>query len=183
MIGEDGITITMQKYKDIDPKWISTGRAWYYKVLNGHEVEGHFQRVFAASCYFLNHNQEEFDALWKTNPYFRGQIALALYDTLFGVLLAFLIKLLFGEETIQNMKNEEWYTRWLYAVGTGMTQDGPVWSLLSGIVGNGAPPSLSIMRTYMTNAASVITGDASIVYGLANTLGMTREFTSILTDK
>lgn len=182
VIGEDGHTITHMKYKDIDPEWISTGRAWYYKILNGHEVEGHFQRVFAAGSYLLNHNQQEFDALWKSNPYFRGQIALALYDTLFGVLLAFLIKMLFGEETIQNMNNEEWYTRWLYAVGTGMTQDGPVWSLLSGIVGNGAPPSLSILRTYMTNATSVITGDTSIIYGIANTLGMTREFTSILTD-
>ena len=182
VIGEDGLTITHMKYKDIDPEWISTGRAWYYKTLNGHEVEGHFQRVFAAGSYLLNHNQQEFDALWKANPYFRGQMALALYDTLFGVLLAFLIKILFGEETVANMKNEEWYTRWLYAVGTGMTQDGPVWSLLSGIVGNGAPPSLSILRTYITNGAAVITGDTSILYGVANTMGMTREFTSILTD-
>ena len=182
VIGEDGMTITHMKYKDIDPSWISTGRAWYYKIWNGHEVEGHFQRVFAAASYMLNHNQQEFNELWKANPYFRGQIALALYDTLFGVLLAFLIQMLFGEETVANMKNEEWYTRWLYAVGTGMTQDGPVWSLLSGIVGNGAPPSLSILRTYITNGASVITGDTSIIYGLANTMGMTREFTSILTD-
>ena len=182
VIGEDGTTITHMKYKDIDPSWISTGRAWYYKILNGHEVEGHFQRVFAAGSYLLNHDQQEFDQLWKSNPYFRGQMALALYDTLFGVLLAFLIKMLFGEETVANMKNEEWYTRWLYAVGTGMTQDGPVWSLLSGIVGNGAPPSLSILRTYITNGAAVITGDTSILYGLANTMGMTREFTSILTD-
>lgn len=183
VIEEDGRSIKFDKYKNIDPKWITTGRAWFYKVLNGHEVQGHIQRTYAAASYLLNHNQQEFENLWKTNPYFRGQLALALYDTLFGVLLAFLIKALFGEETVQNMKNEEWYTRWLYAVGTGMTQDGPVLSLLSGIVGDGAPPSLSILRNYMTNAMSVITGDTSIIYGLANTFGMTRELTGILTGE
>ena len=175
--------IEFGRLKDIDKAWLLSGRAWYLKYPNGHQVQGTFQRVFTIVGYLLNHNQEEFEDTWDTNPYFRGQLALGLYDTLFGVLLAFLIKVIFGEETIQNMKNEEWYTRWLYAVGTGMTQDGPVWSLVENIVGNGAPPSLSILRQYMTNAASVITGDTSLVYGFANSLGATREFTSILTDK
>ena len=63
-----------------------------------------------------------------------------------------------------------------------MTQDGPVWSLMGSIVGNGAPPSLTILKQYMTNAASVLTGDASLIYGFANSLGATKEFTSILTN-
>lgn len=175
--------VELGRLSDIDKNWLMTGRAWYLKYPNGHQVMGHIHRAFAVAGYLLNHNQAELEDTWKTNPYFRGQLALGLYDTLFGVLLAFLIRIWFGEETVQNMKNEEWYTRWLYAVGTGMTQDGPVWSLIGNIIGNGAPPSLSILRQYMTNAASVITGDTSLIYGFANSLGATREFTNLLTDE
>ena len=181
-IDEDGVTFKYGHVEDVDPEWFLSGRAWYIKVPNGHEVWGHINRIFAGLGYLLTHNQAEYKHSWDTDPYFRGQMALALYDTFFGVILAFLVHLLFGEETITNMKNEEWYTRWLYAVSTGMTQDGPVWSLMSSIIGNGAPPSLTILKQYMTNAASVLTGDASLVYGFANSLGATREFTSILTS-
>lgn len=183
VIGEDGRTITFEKYKNIDPRWITTGRAWFYKVMNGHEVTGHFQRMFATAIYLYNHNQPELDNLWHNNPYFRGQLALSLYDTFYGVILAFLIRLLFGEDRISNMSNEEWYTRWLYAVGTGMAKDGPVWSLLDGIVGDGAPPSLSILKNYMGNAMSVLTGNSSLIYSLADSFGATRYFTSILTGE
>lgn len=182
VIGEDGTSITFDKYKNIDPEWIYTGRAWFYKVLNGHEVMGHFQRCFGVAVYLFNHNQPELEKVWKNNPYFRGQLALSLYDTFFGVLLAFLIRLMFGEERIQNMKDEEWYSRWLYAVGTGMAKDGPVWGLLSGIVGDGAPPSFSILKNYMGNALSVITGNSSLIYSLADSFGSTKYFTSFLEE-
>ena len=171
------------KYEDIDPKWLVDGRAWYYKCPNGHEVFGHINRIFCAASYVLNHNVDEYKHTWETNPYFRGQMALALYDTLFGVLLAFLIQALMGEETTTTMKDQEWYARWLYTVGTGMMQDGPVWGLIDGIVGDGAPPSLSILRNYLTSATSVITGDTNFIYAFASSLGATKNFTSLLTEQ
>lgn len=170
-------------YEDVDPQWFVSGRAWYYKCPNGHEVFGHINRFVCGASYVLNHNSEEFKHTWETNPYFRGQMALALYDTLFGVLLAFLIQALMGEETITTMKDQEWYARWLYTVGTGMMQDGPVWGLIDGIIGDGAPPSLSILRNYLTSATSVITGDTSFIYAFASSLGATKNFTSLLTEQ
>jgi len=55
--------------------------------------------------------------------------------------------------------------------------------LLDGIVGDGAPPSLSILKNYMGNAMSVLTGNSSLIYSLADSFGATRYFTSILTGE
>ena len=182
-VEDDGKTMSIKKYKDVTTVDITSGRAWLYKVKNGTPVEGHIQRICAATSYVLNHDRIEFENECKNNPHFRGQMAIALYDTFFAVILAFLIRLMFGEETVQNMKDEEWYTRWLYSVGTGMMQDGPVWSTISSLVGDGTAPSFSIIRTYLTNATSLLTGNTSLPYAIANTFGATRYFTSILTDE
>lgn len=175
-LNDDGKSYTIKKESEIDGKDIVSGRAKAYKVANGTPVEGHMQRMIGALTYLFKHDQYELNEKWKNDPNFKSQLGLALYDMFFGVILAFLVKLMFGEDRIQNMDEEEWYSRWLYAVGTGMTQDGPVWSLLSGIVGDGAPPSVSILQSYASNAMAVIHGNASLPYAIVNTFGATKYF-------
>lgn len=172
---DDGKTYTIKRISEIPTSAFTNGRADYYKVPNGTPVEGHLQRIYGFTSYVIKHDQYELNEKLK-DPHFKAQLGIALYDMFFGIILAFLVKIMFGEDRIQNMDEEEWYARWLYAVGTGMTQDGPVWSLLSGLVGDGAPPSISILRSYMTNAAAVFAGDASIPYAVANTFGSLKYF-------
>ena len=41
----------------------------------------------------------------------RGRLTLFMMDNFGMMLLALLIKLMYGEETVDNMKNMEWFTR------------------------------------------------------------------------
>ena len=69
----------------------------------------------------------------------------------------------------------DWLTKWSYNVAIGVTQDGPVWQVVSSVIGDGAPPMIGILQSFGDNAWSVITGKRNLLYGLANTFGASRE--------
>ena len=177
-IGEDN-SVTLKKAKEIDPIDFLEGRAKLYQCPNGSPVEGHIQRMYSAGCYYINHDKQEFDFEWENNPNFRCQMAIAAYDTFFALILAFLVKMVLGEEVVQNIEEAPFITKEFHAITTGMTQDGPVLKTITGAFSTELP-SYSIGRTYFTNAMGVIAGDANVIYAAANTFGATRALADIV---
>ena len=96
------------------------------------------------------------------------------------VLIAGLCRLLYGDEVIETMNEQDWWTRWTHAVLMGVAQDGPVWEVAKSLWGNGEIPAISAMSKYFTTAMSVINGNTAALTGLVNTFGATRELSAML---
>ena len=60
-----------------------------------------------------------------------------------------------------------------------MSQDGPLFQTLQGIIGDGTPPVLGMVKNYYRTFTSILNGNTSLLYGLTNTLGMTRELSNL----
>lgn len=125
---------------------------------------------------------------WETykklqeSPIMRYNLALILYDSLLMGIIAGILKLLFGKEKVDKMKNQNFATRWSYAVLNGMTQDGSLTQTLKSIIGEGSMPSFSTLSTYFRNIMSVITGKRNAMYAMLNSFGATRELSAFFND-
>lgn len=124
---------------------------------------------------FLHKNQKEFEQLWNNCPGYRANVMIFMIDTLGMLLLSILIQQLFGEAMSGDYNEVDWFTKWSYNVAIGVTQDGPVWQVVSSVIGDGAPPMLGVLQSFGDNAWGVITGKRNLLYGLANTFGASRE--------
>lgn len=155
---------------------IKSGKAVKAYYPTSYYTQGHLQAfIDMGMTLFVFHNQEEFDKMWKQNPTYRAHLAVFMMDTFGMLLLAFIINQLYSGALNGEYDDIDWFTQWSYNVAIGITQDGPMWSVLSSVVGDGTPPMLGIMQNYVNNITSVITGKKNFMYGLANTFGATRE--------
>lgn len=154
------------------------GRATPYKILWGKTLEGTLVQTLEFAKALLTANQEDLDKMWK-DPIMRGRLTLFMMDNFGMMLLALLIKLMYGEETVDNMKNMEWFTRWSYGAMMGAVQDGPIIQVIDGLVGDLTPPSIGIIQRSITDWGSVLTGNKNAFYAILNSFGATRELTSI----
>lgn len=125
-------------------------------------------------------NPEAFKEKYSQSDVYKANVYMALIDNLGMLIIAALLKLLYGEDTIKGMKTEDWWTRWSYTVLMGVAQDGPINQVIGSLIGNGAPPSIAALQSFYQNAYEVITGEKPIVYGLLNTFGATRQFTGMV---
>lgn len=89
---------------------------------------------------------------------------------------------MYGEETVNDLYNQDWWTRWSYTVLMGVAQDGPIDQVVGGLIGNGTPPSLAILKSFYKNAYRVITGEDSAMYGFMNSFGATRQFAGMFNN-
>ena len=60
-----------------------------------------------------------------------------------------------------------------------MSTDGPLFQTLQGVLGDGSPPVFGMVKGYYRTFLSIINGNESLLYGLTNTLGMTRELSNL----
>lgn len=141
-----------------------------------HLIGGQVQTIIdvGASLFQLK-DQEEFEKFLNSNPAYKANLALFMIDTFGMLLFALLVNMMYGEAMQGDYNEIDWFTKWSYNVAIGVAQDGPVWSVLSSVVGDGSPPMLGALQNYINNIGSVITGKKNFFYGVANTFGATRE--------
>ena len=127
-------------------------------------------------------DKDKFMENWKNNDVYKANLYISLIDNLAMLFVAMLLRLMYGEDTIKDIKSEDWWTRWSYTVLMGVAQDGPIDQVVSGLIGNGAPPSIAALQTFYRNAHEVITGESSAIYGFMNSFGATRQFSGMFNN-
>lgn len=130
----------------------------------------------------LIYDRDRFLENWKESGVYKANLYLSLIDNFGMLIIAMLLKLMYGEETVDDLYNQDWWTRWSYTVLMGVAQDGPIDQVVGGLVGNGTPPSLAILKSFYKNAYRVITGEDSAMYGFMNSFGATRQFAGMFNN-
>ena len=182
--GEE-FALSIKTEDEISLSDIKEGKATLFRrPVSHHIIGGQVQTIVdLGATLFLFKNQEEFEKMWKENPTYRANVRLFFLDTLGMAILALIINALYGNLMQGDYNDIDWFTQWSYNVAIGITQDGPVWSVLSSIVGDGTPPMLGILQNYSNNIMSVITGKKNFLYALTNTFGATRELAYLFNAK
>lgn len=157
---------------------ISENRAQPYAPLWGKTLEGTLVQTIEFAKALLNANQEDLNKMWE-DPVARGRLTLFMMDNFGMMLLALLIKMLYGEDVVDDMKNMDWFTRWSYGILMGATQDGPILQVLDGLVGDITPPMVSSLQKAITDWGSVLAGNKNAFYAILNSFGATRELTAL----
>ena len=103
---------------------------------------------------------------------------MVLWDSLFAMLFSALLGVLFGEDAIENMSEEEWFTRWSYGIASGIAKDGPIWEVARGVYSDGTLPMLSSLKRYVNTASSVLAGNTNILSAITHTFGATKELSN-----
>lgn len=155
------------------------GRAVSYKPMRGKVLEGTVEQAIDLAHAILNSDQEEINRIWK-DPISRGRLYLLIMDNFGMLLLAFLVKLMFGEETVNDIQNQSWFTRWSYGAIMGAINDGPIDQVVKGMIGDFTPPMVGILKRAADSWGSVLAGDKNAFYAAVNTFGATRELTSVV---
>lgn len=158
--------------------------ASYVRVATGSPFEGKFQTMLAVLS-IINKSPQDWAAEWeriRTNPAQKYNLWAGLFETLFMSIFATLIGKLYGEETISNLTDEDWWTRWSYNVLNGIATDGPIWYTLESIASDGTVPMFSILKRYSDNTIALFEGRQNVLYTLVNTFGATQELSSYFND-
>lgn len=144
----------------------------------GGAVNGRFPSIIQSAIDVFN--PEVFHENYSSSDVYKANLYMALIDNIGMLIIAALLRLLYGEDTVKEMKTEDWWTRWSYTVLMGVAQDGPINQVIGSLIGNGTPPSIAALQTFFNNSYEVITGEKPVLYGLTNTFGATRQFTGMV---
>lgn len=150
-------------------------------IMAGSPTGGKFITTLEFTRDFL-FNRENFLENWKSNDVYKANLYISLLDNFAMLIIAMLLKLMYGQETVDDIYNQDWWTRWSYTVLMGVAQDGPIDQVVGGLVGNGTPPSFAIIKSFYQNAYRVITGEDSAMYGFLNSFGATRQFAGMFNN-
>ena len=178
LLGGGGEFARLIPESEVSLEDIKSGKAVEAKTLSSYHINGGYIKQMVdlgVSLFLFKDHQEEFNKLWKENPTYKANMTIFMIDTLGMLLLALLINSIYGSAMEGDFEETEWFTQWAYNVSIGVTQDGPVWSVLSSVVGDGTPPVVSALQSWANNASSVITGRKNFLEGVASTFGATRE--------
>lgn len=177
VVNEDGTDATFKFESEVtDEEW-NSNRAKIYRETNGAYMEGKFQSIFQMFKAIKNMSLTDFKTI-LSDPVKKYNLLMILWDSLFAMLFSALIAVLFGEDTIDNMSDEDWFTQWSYGVATGIAQDGPIWQVAKGLYSDGTLPVLSSLKRYVSTAESVLSGNTNPISAVLNTFGATRELAS-----
>ena len=169
---------------------IANNRAKPMRAQRGAIDEGRVQSIWAlgAAGYGMNNSsnddkvRKELEELFNqrlNDPLTRANIFRGLADTFMSLIIMGFIKIIYPEEKLTNMSNQNWWTRWTYAIMTGVAQDGPIWEVFNSVWGGGEIPVVKGVSRWMTSALGVLNGD-DLLAAMFNTFGATRELTSML---
>lgn len=184
--GEFSTIITEDEVTNAD---ILEGKVAPLKSAEGGVDEGRMQSTWAVmSLWYIAHygkTQEERDmandavmARMKS-PIFRKNILAAMLDIFTSLIIQGLIRIVYPEEALDAMTEQDWWTRWSYAVMTGVAQDGPIWEVFNSVWGGGEIPVVGGMARWFNSVWGVINGN-DFAPALLNSFGATRELTSML---
>lgn len=177
VVNENGTDAEIKfKSQVTDEEWES-GRAKVIREKNGVFMEGNFQTIFKTFAAIATMNQTEFKRILQ-DPVKKYNLLMALWDSLFAMLFSALLGVIYGEDTIDNMSEEEWFTRWSYGVASGIATDGPIWEVAKGVYSDGTLPLLSSLKRYANTASSVLSGNTNILSAITSTFGATKELSN-----
>lgn len=154
----------------------------YKKQLGGDLFIGKAQSTALLAAKLFSLNGDEFLDLWNSSPEFRTNLYLSMLDLLEFALIGLLLRLFWGTDDTP-IYRQGFIERWTYGVISGMSTDGPLFQTLQGITGDGTPPVFGMIKNYYRTMHSVITGNQNLLYGLTNTVGMTRELSNLFRTK
>ena len=174
---EHGDFIEKSEDQVTEEEWKRNGTK-YKKQLGGNYFIGKAQSSWLLGAKLMTLKGDEFLELWNSSPEFRSNLYISLLD-LFELALIGLLLRLFWNTDETPIYRQDFLSRWTYGVLQGMSTDGPLFQTLSGILGDGTPPVLGMLKNYYRTFNSVINGNESFLYGLTNTLGMTRELSNL----
>lgn len=120
-------------------------------------------------------HRDEFLENWKNSDVYKSNLYMSLFNNIGMLFIAMLLRLIYGEEAVDNMNEQNWWTRWTYTVLMGVAKDGPVDQVLTGIF-TGTPPSISVLQTFFKNAYNIITDNDPALIGFMRLFGATRSF-------
>lgn len=180
---------TEEEYKEHEAfRWLPesqvTEEMWklpgtkYIKQLGGNYFLGKAQTTWLTVAKVFTLNGDEFQTFWRESPEFRTNVYISMLDLFeFGLIALFLR--LFWDTDDTPIYKQGFLPRWTYGVISGMSQDGPLFQTLQGIIGDGTPPVLGMVKNYYRTFTSILNGNTNLLYGLTNTLGMTRELSNL----
>lgn len=178
-VEETGEYTKLVKKQEVTAAERSSGRARPYKVSMAAIDEGKLQSSLALMIAAF---KDDPDLQWRLqDPMTRYNVFRALWDTFLSLLIMGAIRILYPEEIRTNMTEQGWWTRWSYAVATGVAQDGPIWEIFRSVWGGGEIPVVAGISRWITSAMGVINGN-EFLPALANTFGATRELSAMLKD-
>ncbi len=154
----------------------------YIKQLSGDVFIGKAQTDYLLASKLFTLKGDEFLKLWNENPEFRSNLYISMLDLLEMALVGLLLRIFWDTEETP-IARQDFLHRWTYGVLQGMSTDGPLLQTLSGIVGDGAPPVFGMVKGYYATFMSIINGNTNLLYGLTNTVGMTRELSNFFRSK
>lgn len=128
--------------------------------------------------------RKEAEEILKTklkSPMFRKNLIAAMLDMFTSLIIQGLIRIIYPEEALNAMSEQDWWTRWSYAIMTGVAQDGPIWEVFNSVWGGGEIPVVGGMARWFNSVWGVINGN-DFAPALLNSFGATREMTSLLNN-
>ena len=141
--------------------------------------EGRIQSCWAMAAAIVTNDHEAIKEIWE-DKFKRANLLAAIHDTWIMVLISGLVRLIYGDDVIETMNEQDWWTRWTHAVLMGVAQDGPVWDVAKSVWGNGEIPSMQALSKYFTTAMSVINGNTYVLTGFVNSFGATKELSAMI---
>ena len=166
---------------EVTPEMWASNRVKPVMWLESDPIKGKLQSAYDVMKAVCTGDWDYLNKL-KSSPIERYNLAMVMYDSLIMAILAGLLKLLYGQEKVKNMKNQDFLTRWSYAVLSGISQDGPFFQTLHSVVGDGSMPVFSTLSTYFRNMQSIITGKRNAMYAILNSFGATKELSAFFND-
>lgn len=163
------------KESDVQEEWMKEGRAIPWLVEEGTFQEGTIMAMGEFLHTILTWDGDEFRRNWE-NPIKRGRLIIGLLDSFGMMLLMGLITALYGEDTVNDMANQDWMTQWSYGVLMGFAEDGPIHKVIASTAGDLNPPSMVAIQKWAQTVNNVLAGNKSVARGLVESFGITREF-------
>lgn len=163
------------KESEVQEDWVKEGRAVPWMVEEGTFQEGTIMAMGEFLQNILTWDGTEFKRNWE-NPIKRGRLIVGLLDSFGMMLLMGIITALYGEDTVNDMANQDWVTQWTYGVLMGFAEDGPIHKVIASTAGDLNPPSMVAIQKWAQTANNVLAGNKSVARGLVESFGITREF-------
>lgn len=155
----------------------ASNKAAPIRIQKGAIDEGRVQTVYALAVAAAT-NDPDLDYRMQ-DPATRANVLRAMLDILTSMMIMGFIKIVYPEEKLTNMNDQDWWTRWSYAVMTGVAQDGPIWEVFNSVWGGGEIPVVRGVSRWITSAMGVIHGN-DFLPALVNSFGATRELSGAL---
>ena len=164
--------VTEDEFKNASPEEVE-----YYSpflMFTGAPVIGRMYSDFK-SAYDIIFHKDVFLENWAHSDVYKANLYSSLFNNLGMLIIAMLLRLLYGEDTVEHPDEQSWWTRWTYTVLMGVAKDGPIDQSISGLL-NGTPPSIAILQSFYRNAYNIWSGQDPALLGFMKMFGATRTF-------